>query len=68
MTPPRDATGERTSTNPNSLVHSKPSTMSFIDDVFELRLEDIGGGDEVTFVGDLCVPSRSSRARVERVG
>lgn len=37
--------------------------MSFIDDVFELRLEDIGGGDEVTFVGDLCVASRSSRAR-----
>ena len=38
--------------------------MSFIDDVFELRLEDIGEGDEVTFVGDLCVRSRSSRARV----
>ena len=37
--------------------------MSFIDDVFELRLEDIGEGDEVTFVGDLCVASRSSRAR-----
>jgi len=42
--------------------------MSFIDDVFELRLEDIGGGDEVTFVGDLCVPSRSSRARMEGLG
>ena len=37
--------------------------MSFIDDVFELRLEDIGEGDEVTFVGDLCVASRPSRAR-----
>jgi hypothetical protein len=37
--------------------------MSFIDDVFELRLEDIGEGDEVTFVGDLYVPSRPSRAR-----
>ena len=34
--------------------------MSFIDDVFELRLEDIGEGDEVTFVGDLYVPSRPS--------
>jgi hypothetical protein len=45
----------------------KPSTMSFIDDVFELRLEDIGEGDEVTFVGDLCVASRPSRARAEGI-
>jgi hypothetical protein len=40
--------------------------MSFIDDVFELRLEDIGEGDEVTFVGDLCVASRPSRARARK--